>query len=248
MWRWYGDSDYFGSFPCAALLCRCPSDASTRSISVCTGTNLFANFSKTYLQTDRRPYLRIIGKQSTITSVSMYATEVQDIMSYSECVAGICTAHVFLLNERRRRRNWRRWWTWHFLNKGTGYGENLAYLKLEDGAGFRNFVRMTLSDFEILLQIIGSKISGTETKYRTPIPPSIRLAVTVRYLAAGESFTKGLLQRTPASLGIHQFLGFCVKLHFQCLYFLLYLHRNNTVFCSQNITCINYALLLPDLT
>jgi hypothetical protein len=41
----------------------------------------------------------------------------------------------------------------------------LADLKLEAGAGFRNVVRMT-PVFEILLQIIGSKILGTETKYR----------------------------------------------------------------------------------
>jgi hypothetical protein len=41
----------------------------------------------------------------------------------------------------------------------------LADLKLEYGAGSRNFVRMTPLDFEILLQIIGSRISGTETKY-----------------------------------------------------------------------------------
>jgi hypothetical protein len=97
----------------------------------------------------------------------------------------------------------------------------LADLKLEDGAGFRNFVRMTPSDFEILLQIC-SKISG--------------------YLATGEYFTKSILQRTPASLGIHRFLGLSATLRFQCLYFLVYLHRSNTVFCSQSTTRINFAL------
>jgi hypothetical protein len=45
-------------------------------------------------------------------------------------------------------------------------GENLlADLKLEDGAGFRNVVRMTASDFEMLLQIIGCKTAQTDTKY-----------------------------------------------------------------------------------
>jgi hypothetical protein len=83
------------------------------------------------------------------------------------------------------------------------YGENLlADLKLENGAVFRNFVRMTPSDFEIVLQIIGSKISGTDAKYPAAIRPPVRLAVTLRYLATGEPFTKSLLQRTPASAGI----------------------------------------------
>jgi hypothetical protein len=33
------------------------------------------------------------------------------------------------------------------------------------------------------------KISRTDTKYRAEILPSIRLAVTLRYLAGDESFT-----------------------------------------------------------
>jgi hypothetical protein len=42
------------------------------------------------------------------------------------------------------------------LKKGTRHGDNLlADLKVEDGAGFRNFVRMTLADAEVSLQMIG---------------------------------------------------------------------------------------------
>lgn len=48
---------------------------------------------------------------------------------------------------------------------------------------------MTSSDFETLLQIIGCKISRTDTKHRAAIPRSIRLAVTLKYFASGESFT-----------------------------------------------------------
>jgi hypothetical protein len=118
--------------------------------------------------------------------------------------------------------------------------------KLKLQAIVHNFVRMTPSDFEILLQIIGSRTSATETMYRAAIPLSIRLAVTLIYLATGKSFSKSLLHTTPTSLGIHQLLGFSAKLRFQRLYFLLYLHRNNTVFCSQIITRINFAL--PYLT
>jgi hypothetical protein len=96
-----------------------------------------------------------------------------------------------------------------------------------------------------LLQIFASRISGRETKYRVVIPPSIRIAVKLRYLATGESFTKSLLQRIPAPLVIHQFLVFSVKLRFQRL---LYIHHSNIVFCWQAIICINCALLLLYLT
>jgi hypothetical protein len=64
----------------------------------------------------------------------------------------------------------------------------LADMKIEDGAVFRNFVRMTTSDFEILRQIIGCKIAQTKRQYRAAIPPFIQLAVTFRYLASDKSF------------------------------------------------------------
>ncbi|GFG40238.1 hypothetical protein Cfor_09826 [Coptotermes formosanus] len=48
---------------------------------------------------------------------------------------------------------------------------------------------MTKSDFEILSQKIGPIIQRKDTKYREEIPASIRLAVTVKYLASGDSFT-----------------------------------------------------------
>ncbi|KAL4125919.1 hypothetical protein QTP88_010156 [Uroleucon formosanum] len=54
---------------------------------------------------------------------------------------------------------------------------------------FRNFVRLTKPDFEELLRLVASKISKKNINYRAAIPPLIRLAVTLRYLATGDSFT-----------------------------------------------------------
>jgi hypothetical protein len=45
------------------------------------------------------------------------------------------------------------------------------------------------SDCEILLQKIGPRIQRKDKKYFEAIPASIRLAVTLRYLASGDSFT-----------------------------------------------------------
>jgi hypothetical protein len=113
-----------------------------------------------------------------------------NIMLYCECLTVICAAYVFLLIERHCWRNWRHWRNTYFLNEGTWYGENLvADLNLQDGADFRNFVRMTPYDFETSLQIIRCKISWTDLQYWAVIPPSIQLAVMLRYLASGKSFT-----------------------------------------------------------
>jgi hypothetical protein len=68
---------------------------------------------------------------------------------------------VFLLNEGRRRRNLRRWCTGNILKEGARYEDNLlADLKVEDEAGFRNFVRMTPTDFEVLQEMISRNISS----------------------------------------------------------------------------------------
>jgi hypothetical protein len=53
--------------------------------------------------------------------------------------------------------------------------------------GFRNFTRMTPSDFEEVLEMDGGKISKCDTRFRETIPASIRLAVTLGFLASGES-------------------------------------------------------------
>ncbi|KAJ8874791.1 hypothetical protein PR048_022680 [Dryococelus australis] len=54
-------------------------------------------------------------------------------------------------------------------------------LKFENGIGFRNFLRMTMSDFEELLQLVSPLICRNENKFRRAVSPQIRLA--------GDSFT-----------------------------------------------------------
>lgn len=109
------------------------------------------------------------------------ATE-EDVVLASACF--IVINHVADLPRKRR------WWTRKFLEESSYYGQNLlSDLRLEDGAGFRNFTRMTPTDFEILLGFVGPKISKKCTRYRASISATIRLAVTLRYLASGDSFT-----------------------------------------------------------
>lgn len=97
--------------------------------------------------------------------------------------------YTIALCEKRNRRR-RRWWTRKIFQEGDSYGINLMNeLMLEDGSGFRNFTRMSSSDFEIILQKVGPKISKLDTRYRAAISPTIRLLVTLRFLASGDSYT-----------------------------------------------------------
>ncbi|XP_031359284.1 protein ALP1-like [Photinus pyralis] len=99
-------------------------------------------------------------------------------------------AFLFLkLNEKKRRRR-RRWWMTSIFRdrENRNASELLLTLTQEDSGHFTNFSRMTATDFEELLQLIGPKIVKKDTYYREAIPAKERLSVTLRFLATGDSY------------------------------------------------------------
>lgn len=54
---------------------------------------------------------------------------------------------------------------------------------------FKNFCRMCPKDFEALLKLVEPKIMKIDTNYRIAIPAAERLAVTLRFLATGDSYS-----------------------------------------------------------
>lgn len=53
---------------------------------------------------------------------------------------------------------------------------------------FQEFLRMTATEFEELLELVKPLIEKQDTKFRKAIPAGERLAVTLHYLATGQSF------------------------------------------------------------
>lgn len=103
-------------------------------------------------------------------------------MSPEELVL-ISAAVVIILSKSKRRKP--RWWVRKYLqNKENVFSD----LSVVDGS-FTNFTRMNKTDFEILLQKIEPIISKQDTKFRNATSASLRLAVTLRYLATGNSYT-----------------------------------------------------------
>jgi hypothetical protein len=87
-------------------------------------------------------------------------------MSSSDEDVIICSAAFIVMNsEARRKKRKRRWWIKTLLKKRGG-PSLLGNLSMEDGSGFRNFTRMTASDFELSMAIIGSKVSRQNTNYK----------------------------------------------------------------------------------
>lgn len=68
------------------------------------------------------------------------------------------------------------------------YKLTLEELRLNDPFSFRQYLRMSAGDFEELLQIVGPHITKQSTHLRKTIPPEEKLAVTLRFLATGNSY------------------------------------------------------------
>nr|CAI5861403.1 unnamed protein product [Callosobruchus analis] len=64
----------------------------------------------------------------------------------------------------------------------------LEDLRQEPSGYFENFCRISTTDFEYLLNKIGPVIAKSNTNMRDSIPVQERLAVTLRFLATGDSF------------------------------------------------------------
>jgi hypothetical protein len=100
---------------------------------------------------------------------------------WSEDAVGICAGYVFVMRRNKRPKYAKLLWTQRLFDCGVQHE-----LHVDDSSGSRNFVRMMESDFEILLLKIGPRSQRKDTKFREAIPPSIRLAVALRYLASGD--------------------------------------------------------------
>lgn len=64
----------------------------------------------------------------------------------------------------------------------------LADFLKEPSGLFENFCRMSFEDFEYLLNKIGPHIEKKDTQLRAAVPTKERLAITLRFLASGDSF------------------------------------------------------------
>lgn len=97
---------------------------------------------------------------------------------------------LLLLLLRRRRARKKRTWVRKINIERRLKGEYHALIqemRLSDHESFYKYFRMVPSRFDHLLSLVGPAITRQQTNFRSPISPGERLAVTLRYLATGDS-------------------------------------------------------------
>ncbi|XP_031334954.1 putative nuclease HARBI1 [Photinus pyralis] len=105
---------------------------------------------------------------------------------------GICVIRKILKRRAARKNKKRKLWQEEWLKKrdvGKGVLSLLQNELLhEDPDAYRNFLRMDNDTFMELLTLIDDIIKKQDTQLRQSIPSDKRLAVTLRYLASGNTF------------------------------------------------------------
>lgn len=130
--------------------------------------------------------------------------------------AVVVLAGQLIVSKRRKRR--KRWLVRSFLAKRStegAYGSLMNDLRLQ--SGYENFVRMTFSDFEDLLQLIAPFIIKEQT---TPnvLSPGEQLATTLRFLATGDSYGSLMYQHRISKSSISKFIPHVCKMIVQTLH------------------------------
>lgn len=102
---------------------------------------------------------------------------------------------IVLIFKKRKRQH--RYWVRSLLSKRVNDGaiqlmndiqNDYIGLHGELCSSFHNFLRMFSSDFEELITLIGGKVAKLNTNFRDSISVKDRLAVTLRFLATGDSY------------------------------------------------------------
>lgn len=116
-------------------------------------------------------------------------------MADNVAIASASFIILYNLLKRKEKRKQRRWWaTQLYLKRRRLSNINNIFLLNDllankESGQFKNFLRMSEEDFIFLLNAIKHKISKSDTTFRKAIPAEERLAVTLRFLVTGDSFT-----------------------------------------------------------
>ncbi|KAE9543674.1 hypothetical protein AGLY_002070, partial [Aphis glycines] len=103
----------------------------------------------------------------------------------------IVISHLLRQELENKKYKKKRLWIRSWISRREKFGASstlLKELKDEDAVAYRNILRMNGAQFDTLLQMIDGLIKKKDTQMRMAIPSKIKLEITLRYLATGDSF------------------------------------------------------------
>ena len=107
----------------------------------------------------------------------------------------------------RRRRYWvRPWLTQAEHEEESQYTRLMPRLELDDPMAYRNFIRMPPELFQELEQRFAPELQREKTLMREPLSPGLKLAVTLRSLASGDSYPTLQYAFRVARLTVNKFV------------------------------------------
>lgn len=92
-----------------------------------------------------------------------------------------------ILKMKRKKQLWVRNWIAKRYEEGV-HAKLLKEIGVEDTISYENFIRMSKTCFDDLLEKITPRIKKKDTRLRKAISPSERLTLTLRFLATGKWF------------------------------------------------------------
>ena len=112
----------------------------------------------------------------------------------SDPAVPLLVAATYLVYRRRRRareeaEKGKRLWVRSWISRRTSLGFYdclMKELENEDLPGYKSFQRLNPDLFAELLHKVAPLIKKEDTNWRPAVPPEVRLALTLRFLATGE--------------------------------------------------------------
>lgn len=114
-----------------------------------------------------------------------------------QVMCGVISARISEALSAKKKKN-RRWWTrkWILQRSYTTLSNEISEIPEE----FKNLLRMSEHHFQFLLGLVSPKIQKNDTNMREALSAKLKLEITLRYLATGDSFkTLEYLFRVPKS-------------------------------------------------
>ena len=93
-----------------------------------------------------------------------------------------------VIRQRRHRRYRHRPWLTQADLKGGQHSRPMTRLHLDDPMAYRYFIQMPPELYQELEQRITAEFQRDRSLMRDPVSPGVKLAVTLRHLATGDSY------------------------------------------------------------